>query len=199
LLKRLVACFLLVFMGISLLSILDNEYEKRELAKSEGVFYPDKLPRPETRCNIRQGDFAIFVGTDVWYGDRFFLSFSINGNPIMAADIDENNKMRLSFLRVYDDRKDIIAKVYDHRKLWVSPSARKERTTSTLKVFDHSDAEVLNIMFLNSNTIKILGRFRSKFGGPPVIVTDSSTTWQSNNRSVGNCLEGRNGINLVEP
>jgi hypothetical protein len=54
----------------------------------------------------------------------------------------------------------------------VENSTRKKRPDkSTLIVYDHSDKEVLHLVFLNRSTISITGIFRHEHVAKPVIIT----------------------------
>jgi hypothetical protein len=82
----------------------------------------------------------------------------------------------------------------DEKGLWVDPSARKTRPDrSTLIVYDHDDAEVLNVKPLNASTISFTGIFRVK-GRPPVAVADESIPdMRLNATFTGQCMQNVEG------
>jgi len=138
----------------------------------DGHLVPSNLPRPQTTCHVGDDEFAIFAGSIVAFNsERPTVLLSIGGADIIKADMDENGRIHLSTLKLYDDQNEIIARITSDG-LWVHPLMRRERPDySTLVIYDRRDAEVLKIKFINSNTIAISGIFRYP-NRPPVILSD---------------------------
>ena len=82
------------------------------------------------------------------------------------------DELVISMLKIFDDRNNIIARVDADDGFWVENSTRKKRPDkSTLVVYDHSDKEVLRLIFLNRSAISITGIFRHQHVAAPVIIT----------------------------
>jgi hypothetical protein len=78
----------------------------------------------------------------------------------------------VSTLKVFDDRKNIIARI-DEDGFWVENSTRNKRPNpSTLVVYDHLDHEVLRVVFVNPTTLSVSGVFRHPQLSTPIIITD---------------------------
>jgi len=175
---------------------VDNE--RKELARNEGILYPANLPRPNSQCSIATDDFALFAGSNVVFGQGIPPTLlSLGGQEIISGGMTSDGGLGLRVLKLYDDRDNILTHI-DEKGLWVEPSARKSRPDrSTLIVYDHNDAEALNVRFLNQNTISIMGIFRVK-GRSPVVVTDNSIHDMRFNATITNeCYKNIDtGLNL---
>ncbi|MDQ6868635.1 MAG: hypothetical protein M3178_09590 [Pseudomonadota bacterium] len=171
---RALLCSLVLSLAVFLIFYIKDDNERKELARNEGILYPANLPRPNSQCPIASDDFALFVGSNVAFGRGIPPTLLLlGGQEIISGGKTPDGGLGLRILKLFDDRDNIINHI-DEKGLWVDPSARKSRPDrSTLVVYDHNDAEVLNVKFLNKNTISIMGVFRVK-GRPPVVVTNES-------------------------
>ena len=103
------------------------------------------------------------------------------GEKIIELDRTSRGELLLSTLKIFDDRNDIIARVDADDGFWVANSTRTKRPDkSTLVVFDHNDAEVLRLVFLNKNTLSVTGVFRHRHVARPVIITPDALNLAGN-------------------
>jgi hypothetical protein len=154
-----------IALVIGLCSYVVNTNERKELAKNEGILFPDSASTPPmpTQCKRIPGAFLIFLGTNVSQAARLpHTIVRINGEVLLSIDVGRfGNSIVLRTLKIVDDRNDVIATMTDGR-FWVRETNRKSRPDlSTLVVYDHNDIEVLKIRFLNTHAMSIEGVFRN--------------------------------------
>lgn len=158
---RLSWCVLSSFLWFGIFSLIQSQNLAKELARNEGTLEPandvvtEKCPMPhKDTFELKIGPSAFFIGN--------FNKTIINiaGQNIMALTEQKGGSIKISLLRVYDDRSNIIVRI-DENSFWVDTGVRKKRPDkSTLKIYDHNDDEVLNIRFQNTHVVSILGIFR---------------------------------------
>ena len=140
--------------------------------------FPDDLPTPRLPMDVKIPDNAlrVILGSNVaWATKMPHTILMISGEPLISIDRKGNSdELVVSALKIFDDRKNIIAR-FSEDGFWVENSTRKKRPDkSTLVVFDHNDQEVLNMHFINKNTIVVTGIFNHSTINRPVIVTQTS-------------------------
>jgi hypothetical protein len=144
---------------------------------NEGVLVPGHMPTPPDLAALAAG--APKDALKVFYGNNVAIAAKLPLNVLMMAgdpmiQIDRkagSDSIVITVLRIFDDRDNIIARI-DADGFWVENSTRKKRPDPhTLVVFDHTDTEVLRIVFLNKEAIFLTGIFRHAGIGFPVIVT----------------------------
>ncbi len=118
---------------------------------------------------------AVFHGKNVaWSSTDMPMSvLTMAGEKMIEITKDrDRDELVISTLKIFDDRNNIIARLDDEDGIWVENSTRKKRPDkSTLVVFDHSDAEVLRLKFLNPTSIMVTGIFRHARVKQPVVIT----------------------------
>jgi hypothetical protein len=133
------------------------------LARNEGTLEPgnwDAPIHPNQQVNLPPTAIKVFLGPVLASSDKFPSPIiRVRGEPLFVVDRQKNSHLRITLLKVFDTRNDIIARI-DDTGFWVSPGSRKSRPDkSTLIVFDNRDTEVLNVRYLNKTTLSILGSF----------------------------------------
>jgi hypothetical protein len=186
---RGVLCLFVTATFATIFIVWYGERDKRELAKNEGILYPAELPRPKNPCSIPEGDFAIFAGGGAMSSSGPPTSLlTIGGQEIISAEQDENGRLILRTLRVFDEQGNIIARI-DKNGFWLHPLSRRLRPDwSTIVIYDGRDNEALNIRFINKNTILIKGIFKT-LGRVPMIITENSIR-VGGNTLYGPCVSG---------
>jgi hypothetical protein len=109
---------------------------------------------------------------------------------MLVIDKDDKHNLKVSILKIFDGRDDIIARI-DDDGFWVQNTLRKKRPDqSTLIVYDHNDTEVLKLQYLNERMISIQGVFRhAKIKPSYLIVTPEMVIkMPNNNRIIGSCF-----------
>jgi hypothetical protein len=144
-------------------------------AKLSTRLYPGEEPMPGASVDtkIPNDEFRIYAGTNVAVSNNMPYSLAkIFGEDLLQVDRDKDGEVFVSVLKVFDDRNNIIARIDAEDCLWVDNSTRSKRPNkSTLVVFDHSDVEVLRLVFLNPKAISVTGIFRHPKIRRPIIVT----------------------------
>jgi hypothetical protein len=158
---RLSWCVLSVLIWYGIFFLIQSQNLAKELSRNEGTLEPsndvvtEKCPMPHKDAfELKIGPSAFFVGS---YNKTVF---NIAGQNIFALTEQKVGSIKISLLRVYDDRNNIIVRI-DENSFWVDAGVRKKRPDkSTLKIYDHNDDEVLNMRFHNKHVVSILGVFR---------------------------------------
>ena len=100
-----------------------------------------------------------------------------------------NNELAIRILRIFDDHGNIISRI-DEDGFWTEPSIRRKRPNkSSLVVYGRSDDEVLNIEFINSKALYMLGIFHDRRGVKVQIAADQ-IIFPRDNRVIQACLGG---------
>jgi len=158
---RFAYCVLIGVLCGGLFSLIKSENLAKELARNEGTLEPagdivtERCPPPHKDAfELKIGPSAFFIG-----GFNKTI-FNIAGQSILALTEQKGGSVKISLLRVYDDRNNIIVRI-DENDFWVDSGVRKRRPDkSTLKIYDHNDDEILNMRFQNKHVVSILGIFR---------------------------------------
>jgi hypothetical protein len=142
--------------------------------------FPGDFPTPQlpiAGTQIPEKALKVFLGSNVAWATRMpHTILMMGGETMIQIDKDKSrNELVISALKIFDDRNNIIARVDAEDGFWVETSTRKKRPDkSTLVVYDHSDTEVLRIVFMNLNTLYVTGIFRHAGVARPVIITPAS-------------------------
>ena len=150
-----------------------TNYRQVMLSKT---LYPANEPNPQipTPLKIPDGALRIYLGQSnlAWATRMPHNVLMMRGDLMIAIDRQGNSgNLVVTTLRIFDDRDNIIARI-DEDGFWVQESNRSKRPDpNTLVVFDHHDAEVLRIRFINPHAIVITGVFRHQGVPQPVVVT----------------------------
>jgi hypothetical protein len=131
---------------------------------------------PKEMAQLVKDSLKIFYGTNVSVvmatATTPHTILQMAGEPMLQFERGKRGELVISVLRIFDDRNNIIARLDDEDGIWVENSTRKKRPDpSTLVVYDHSDKEVLRVVFLNPNALSVTGVFRHQQVRTPVIIT----------------------------
>jgi len=139
--------------------------------------FPGNDPTPviqNLRKPIPENALKVFYGRNVAWATKMPLTI-LNMAGDKMIEVNRNvarDELVVSSLKIFDDRNNIIARMDADDGFWVENSTRKKRPDkSTLKVYDHTDKEVLSLRFLNRSTVSITGVFRHGRVARPVIIT----------------------------
>lgn len=144
------------------------------------------------------GALLVFYGSNLAWTTEFPHTILRMGNmPMLVIDREpKSSGIMVRVLRIFDDRGDIIARVEDNG-FWANGQTRKSRPSpSILKIFDHNDAEVLNLHMLNKESIMVQGIFR-KAGSPPVIIGPNSA--KIGRFTLTNSTSAENNVDISVP
>lgn len=161
--RRLEFCGLIALVLLSLGAYLGIQNYRKDLESNIGILVPANDPAPPNNCEVPPGSFAVYLGDMVAHSVHFpFTILRLKGRELLTVDREADGKaIRISILRIFDDRDDIIARVENNR-LEVLGGARKTREDrSTLVVYDHADTQVLRLRLLNEHALSVRGIFRS--------------------------------------
>ncbi len=164
-----------------------------DLTKYEGVLQPadDATPTIPNGCGVPDKALIIFFGSNVSINTVFpHIVLEMMKEPMLVLDKDANENLKISLLKVFDDRDEIIARI-DEDGFWVQSTLRKKRPDkSTLVVYDHSDVEVLRLRYLNPRAVSIQGVFRHPQAKPVIvnISKDALTQLPMRLRMKANCI-----------
>jgi hypothetical protein len=121
--------------------------------------FPGNTTTPHI-VGIPENALKVFHGTNVSWTTKMPLTIlRMAGEKMIEIYRDAaHDELIISTLKIFDDRNNIIARSDADDGLWVENSTRKKRPDkSTLIVYDHTDKEVLRLVFLNSSAISITG------------------------------------------
>lgn len=171
-----------------------------DLSKNEGVLIPAHEPMPELarRCRLPENALAVFIGSNLSWSTRFPHTVIEMGNePMLVIDRDGNRNLKVTVLRIFDDRDDIIARI-DADGFWVQNTLRKKRPDqSTLIVYDHNDNEVLKLRYINNRAITVEGVFRHATIKPHYLeVTPSAAIQMPNHNQISDLCFGEMGADI---
>ena len=164
-----------------------------DLGSNEGILVPGNAPMPEmvAKCRVPDGALSILIGSNLSWNTRFpHTVLEMGGEQMLVVDKDDKRNLRVSVLRIFDDRDDIIARI-DDDGFWVQNTLRKKRPDpSTLIVYDHNDLQVLKLQYLNEKVISIQGIFRHAKIRPSylVVTPDAVIQMPNNNRIMSSCF-----------
>jgi hypothetical protein len=157
--------------------------ENLEIKLSNRLF-PSNIPMPTLPQLERHPEdtppadaLKILFGYNLAYAQQFpFTLLAMAGDAMIQIDKERGRReLVVTVLRIFDDRDNIIARL-DHDGIWVENSTRNQRPdSSTLVVFDHTDTEVLRIVFLNPTTLYLTGIFRHPEVPVPLEITNYHT------------------------
>jgi hypothetical protein len=176
------------------LSLAGLRWVDRHEQEASSRLVPGKLPRPRlsTTGTIPDDALVVMLGSVVAWTTRLpHTILTMGSQPMLAIDrhMKRTDELAVIVLRVFDDRNNIIARI-DEDGFWVEPSTRKKRPSpDVLVVYDHHDAEVLRVHFLNPTTLSVTGVFRFA-GRPNVVITPEAVLigrLELQRVTIGNC------------
>ena len=149
------------------------------------------MPDMVTKCRVPDGALSILIGSNLSWSTRFpHTVLEMGDEQMLVVDKDDKRNLKVSVLRIFDDRDDIIARI-DNDGFWVQNTLRKKRPDpSTLIVYDHNDIQVLKLQYLNEKAISIQGTFRHAKIRPSYLIVTSDAVIQmpNNNRIMSSCF-----------
>jgi hypothetical protein len=166
--------------------------------------YPGNEPTPAlpVKVDVPKDALQVILGSNLaWTTKMPQTILKMAGEKMIEIDrVPGKNQLILSTLKIFDDRDNLIARVDAEDGFWVENSTRKKRPNpSTLVVYDHSDAEVLRIVFLNPTTLSITGIFRHSGIRKPVVITpeyiDIAGSIRTSNSVMGPAGNSMIGVN----
>jgi hypothetical protein len=163
--KRITIVLLVSVVG-GLLLVFVGRYEykyKIELTK----ITPDNLPTPKNRCDIPDGALKVILGSNFSYANSYphtviAIGREKNDKPYAMLAIDKeksSDEIIISILRIFGDDGRLITRIDDSEPFINSNFRSKKPDPHTLMVYNDRDIEVLNLHFLNKNTLKVGGIF----------------------------------------
>jgi hypothetical protein len=143
--------------------------------------FPNDLPDPPLPPQIKQvpnNALKIFFGSNLAWATRMpHTLFRMAGESMLEIDRSKSGKqLSIVTLKIFDDRNDIIARIDEEDGFWTANTVRRKRPDpSTLVVYDHSDNEVLHLVFMNPSTLYVTGIFRRPGIRRPLVITPEFT------------------------
>ena len=172
-----------------------NKSSTNEIQTS-GILMPDNKPTPSSAIckNIPTDAIALFFGNSVAYTSTFpHTIIEVGDQPVLIIDKQGEN-ITISAKFFSDDGR-IVAEL-KRNQFFINPNNyfRIEKPNDhILIVYDQQNNQILNVHFLNSSVIKMLGRFYLP-NRPPIIIDED---WQTFGglRMSGNCF-GENKVDI---
>jgi hypothetical protein len=135
----------------------------RELSLYEGFLWPANDPDPPSFCSPdpKAAALKIFIGRNEAFATRFpFVVLRVRNKDRIIIDRDEAGRIALSADILDKDGQVIATFERGHFTLVQSNILDRKRDRSTLIVRDKYKNEVLNVRFLNKNSIQFSGLLR---------------------------------------
>lgn len=154
---------------------------------------PALQPLPPNVAAAMPDPFIILFGRTVVRAAYLpLVVLKIGQREMLAVDFDDDRRnLLVKTLRIFDDRNDIITRI-DDDEVWIKEGNRFKRPDmSSLVIYDHDDAEVLNLKLLNRRALRVKGTFRNP-GGLAITVTDDTIKFGTNTLTLG-------GMTLIGP
>jgi hypothetical protein len=160
--------------------LIENEYS--------GLIMPDNQLRPKSDRvdKVPSNVFLVLLGNSVAWSEKLPIDILNIKNESVLYIKEKDGNILLS-VKLFDNRNKIIAELVDN-EWFINPNnyfRKKRPNKSQLVIYDQSSAEVLNLNYLNRNTIKITGIFHHKALRDPIIFTDEYAVLPGNNRFYG--------------
>jgi len=164
--------------------------------QTSGIITPDNKSTPNTPIcqNIPSNAITLFFGNSVAYTSTFpHTVIEVGGQPLLV--INKQNKNIIISAKFFSEDGKIVAELKEN-KFFINPNNyfRIEKPNDhILIVYDQQGNQSLNINFLNSSVIKLLGRFYLP-NRPPIIINED---WQiyGGLQMSGNCF-GENRVDI---
>jgi hypothetical protein len=165
-----------VFMGAALCFYLSD----RVLIEPEtgGLLVPARLPNPPVpvSCHapIPENALRVYLGDSLGYfvGPQITV-VRVVGQSLLS--IEKKDKGMSINAKIYSHDRRIVAEISDNR-FQINPNNyfRRERPNKhALVIYDQEGTEVLNVDYLNPNTVQITGRFLYPSRAPVIIEATS--------------------------
>jgi hypothetical protein len=170
-----------------------------EIQLSTRLFPGNETPTLAIKADIPKDALKVILGSNLaWATKMPQVILMMSGDKMIEIDRDPSkNQLVVSTLKIFDDRNNIIARVDADDGFWVENSTRKKRPdASTLVVYDHSDVEVLRMVFLNPSTLSLTGTFRHAGIPKPVVITKDYLDVTGNIR-MSNSVMGPAGKSMI--
>lgn len=148
----------------------------------EGNLVPANDPTPPNECQgvlsrVPAGGVTLLAGTLAAYTTHTpVVVLRVGGRDAVEVDRGANGRVALT-ARVFGDDGRIVALV-ERNRFTINPNNyfRRELTSHELRVWDQGNREVLNVRYMNKDTIRVTGIFATAHPGQPLIVTSDSIT-----------------------
>jgi hypothetical protein len=144
----------------------------KELKEQAAPLIAATLPSPvSSNCPIPRDAVALYRGNTVSVVTEFpHVIFRVHGEDVLALDPDASGLL-ISFT-AFDDGCNVVGRLNRTVFTAINSASHVERpSASNLAVFDDRDTKVLDVQFLNPQTIKILGILRFP-GNDPIVITE---------------------------
>jgi len=164
--------------------------------QTSGILTPDSKPMPENHAchKIPDKAIALFFGNSVAYTSTFpHTIIEVGGQPLLS--IDKKNENITISAKFFSSNNRIVAELKEN-EFYINPNNyfRIEKPNEhSLIVYDQQGDKILNVHFINSSAIKILGRFYLPNRSP--IIIDEDIQSYGGLKMSGNCF-GENGVDI---
>ncbi|MBI3609745.1 MAG: hypothetical protein HY204_03475 [Nitrospirae bacterium] len=162
--------------------------------KMSGVLQPANDPTPITRCNIPSNFFTVYIGKSAFFSDQFPHTVLRVASEDLISFGKEADAIYLT-AKIFSADHRIVATI-DKNKFDINPNNyfRIERPDShTLIVYDQQARQVLNVRYLNSSSIKLIGTFHFP-NYEPIIIGEDKVMIGTNSFIIG-C--SRSNVDIV--
>jgi hypothetical protein len=180
-------------LGIPIPDIVEKENIPSDIG---GVLLPDNAPTPPHNClpHIPKDAIKFFFGQVLLYQSKFPITVvRMAGEDLLS--LKKVNKGFLISAKIFSDDGRIVTQIEDN-KIYINRNNyfRPERPNKhTFSVHDQRARKVLDIYFINPNTIRILGIFNAP-NRRPLIIEENRVVAELNAFS-GICMgEGKTSI-----
>lgn len=189
--KTLASGFFLAAFVVALIAIADyNRQETTKETETHGFLIPGNTPSPELPGCLPPSREAVTLhfGSSVGFLTEFSRQsiITVKGESLLSFDRSPKG-LRVS-ANIYDEN-GMVASLRDN-EFNITPSNyhRRERPNQhTLIVYDRWGKKVLDVHYLNSSAIRVLGIFRSPKLKSPIVIDEEALTMPYTHISA-NCL-----------
>lgn len=153
-----------------------NEIVKTEIQAKTTVYFgelvPSNDPSPPLPQNIPKGTITLMLGDElrVLAAQSQNYIFSKKGEPFLSVGI-KDGVMRVS-ASIFDSNNQNVVRIIDN-EFQANPERAfnpRQPDKHSLVVRDAKGVEVLNVRFLNSKAMRIVGRFQMPGSSEPVLI-----------------------------
>src|SRR5712692_4028237 len=169
---RIAICSLVLIVAVGMVVYLYRSNLAWALQQQSAPLISATLPSPvSSNCPIPKGAVALYLGNTVSVGPKCSHGvFRVGQEDVFVLDRDASGLL-ISFA-VFDDRGNVVARLEGNALVAINPASHVARpNSSNLIVFDDRDTKVLDVQFLNPQSIKITGMLRYP-GREPIVITE---------------------------